>query len=206
MRRSLISASLLICILFVPALAQDTPRVELYTGYSLLRTDDRSIDLNPFGRTGTAARDASALHGWDATLGLNFNGLFGIVFDAAGGYGNIDYSVSSPGLSGVVGIRTSLHTVMLGPQLNFRGEDITFFARAMGGIARIDQKADFTGVRVKSNETAFAGGAGLGLDYRLSGPVWLRIIQGDYIITRFKEGISDKNQSLIRVSTGLVFR
>lgn len=203
--RNLMFATLLLLI-SVPVLAQDTPRVELYTGYSLLRTDDRTIELNPFGRPGTATRDASALHGWDATLGLNFSGLFGIVIDAAGGYGNIDYSVSSPGLSGAVGIRTRLHTIMIGPQFNFRGEEIVFFARAMGGLARIDQTADFVGLKIKNNETAFAGGAGLGLDYRLSGPVWLRIIQGDYIITRFKEGISDKNQSLIRVSTGLVFR
>ncbi|QQS46384.1 MAG: outer membrane beta-barrel protein [Acidobacteriota bacterium] len=203
--RSLLFAILLLFIC-APVLAQDTPRVELFTGYSLLRTDDRTIDLNQFGLTGTATREATTLHGWNATLGLNFTGLFGVVVDGAGGYGVIDYSVSSPGLSGAIGIKTRLHTIMLGPQINVRGEELVFFIRAMGGVARIDQTADFAGLKSSSHETALAGAAGLGLDFRLSDSVWLRIIQGDYLITRFEEGVSDKNQQSIRISTGLVFR
>ncbi len=204
--RSLLYATLLLFFITVPALAQDTPRVELFTGYSLLRTDDRTIDLNQFGQTGTATREATTLHGWNATFGLNFTGLFGVVVDGAGGYGVIDYSVSSPGLSGVIGIKTRLHTLMLGPQINVRGEELVFFIRAMGGLARIDQTADFAGLKSSSHETALAGAAGLGLDFRLSDSVWLRILQGDYLITRFEEGVSDKNQRSIRISTGLVFR
>lgn len=203
--RSLLFVTLLL-LLCVPVFAQDTPRVELFTGYSLLRTDDQTIDLNQFGLTGAATRDATTLHGWNATLGLNFSGIFGIVVDGGGGYGKIDYSLSAPGLSGTVGIKTRLHTIMIGPQINLRGEEILFFVRAMGGVARIDQSFDVAGQKVSFHETAFAGAAGLGLDFKLSDSVWLRLLQGDYVVTRFKEGVSDKNQRSIRISTGLVFR
>lgn len=203
--RSLLFVTLLL-LACAPVFAQDTPRVELFTGYSLLRTDDQTIDLNQFMLTGTATRDATTLHGWNATLGLNPTGIFGIVIDGAGGYGRIDYSLAAPGLSGSAGFKTRLHTIMIGPQINLRGEEIVFFVRAMGGVARIDQSVDIAGQKVSYHETALAGAAGLGLDFKLSDSVWLRLLQGDYVITRFEEGVSDKNQRNIRISTGLVFR
>ena len=67
MRKIVLLAGLVLC-LSAPALAQNTPQVEVLAGYSYIRSDGANFN------------------GWNAAVAANFNDWFGLVADASGHY------------------------------------------------------------------------------------------------------------------------
>src|SRR5262245_15250983 len=200
---SLLILSLLLC----PAVfAQEYPKAEFYAGYSAVRTDDETVDLMGLspGLTGTGLRKGANLNGWNITIHGNPTKWLGIVADFGGAYGSIEYGASGLGL---IGVRSKFHSFLFGPQFSARADRVTFFVRPLLGAVKLDQKALALGQPFSLNETAFAFGAGGGVDLKSSNQISVRALQVDDILTRFDgQGIARDTQRAMRISTGLVFR
>lgn len=198
----LISTFVFLIALSVVAIAQDTPKAELFGGYSYLRTDEETIDLTG---TGTLARrSGSNLNGWNVAMMYNPTSWLGFVGDFGGAYGKINYGVAGIGTTRV---NSNFHTFMFGPQFSMRSRHVTGFVRGMVGAVRLDQSATIAGQRFDSEETAFAAAFGGGVDVRFADKVSLRLFQADLFLTKFDgQGIASDTQKALRVSTGFVFR
>lgn len=121
------------------------------------------------------------LNGWEISGQYKFSGWLGGVADFSGHYGSIS------------GVSTSLHNFLFGPQISWHAP-VSPFAHILLGGAR----SSIAGV----SDTAFAVAIGAGIDTRVAPALYWRIIQGDYLATRF----GGNTQNNVRVSTGVVFR
>lgn len=180
MRKILLVAGLLLCLPML-AQAQDTPKAELFTGYSYLR----------FGRgNGT---DYINANGFNASLAANVTTNVGLVADFAGHYGSI--SIRSFGLSGLdIKADGNLYTFLFGPRVSARSGTMIPFAHALFGGSRLS----LYGI----SDTSFAFALGGGLDVKVHDKVAIRLAQLDYLRT----GGFDVKQNSFRYSAGLVFR
>jgi hypothetical protein len=122
------------------------------------------------------------LDGWDASGTIKTNSWIGLTGDFSGAYG-------SP-----FGPSTSLHTYLFGPQLSLPSPIFSPFFHALVGGATTK-----TG---NSSDTAFATALGGGLDTKIAPLLSFRIVQVDYLATRF----GGNTQNNLRVSTGIVIR
>jgi hypothetical protein len=165
------------------AQAQDSPRMEIFGGYSYLRLDDT---LN----------DDRDLNGWNASVNqtIFFNWL-GFKADFSGHYGD---SIVAFG----TGADLSTYLFLFGPQFTLRkSKRFQPFGHVLFGAVRSNLRSSVSGGPTVEN-TAFAMAAGGGLDVRVLDKLSVRLFQADYVLTRF----NDDNQSSLRASTGLVLR
>lgn len=123
---------------------------------------------------------STSLNGWELSGQYKFTEWLGGVADFSGDYGNI------------AGVGTSLHTFLFGPQVSFPARVSPFAHVLLGGA-----HSSIGGV----GDTAFAVAVGAGIDAKVAHGIYWRIIQGDYLPTRF----SNNTQNNVRVSTGIVF-
>jgi hypothetical protein len=114
---------------------------------------------------------------------------FGITADFSGHYG------TSAGAS------NHLHTFLAGPKFSYPGGTISPFAHLLVGGAQESLGSSSSGIIATSN-TALAFVAGAGLDAHISSSLAFRVIQFDYLLTRF----NSTNQNQARISTGIVLR
>lgn len=164
------------------------PAGELFLGYSYIRFRAPA----PFGT------DSSDLHGGTASLAGNVNRWFGFVGDFGG------YKVTDPS-------RTSatFYTFLFGPRFSLRRHRWTPFAQILFGDAytKVDVSTPspgfFTAASFHAN--AFATAMGGGVDLTLSKHIAWRVIQAEYLLTKFQDGDNNR-QNNIRLATGLVFR
>lgn len=135
--KKLFLAVLAISILSTLTQAQDVPRAEVSTGYSLL--------FLPKGFTLT-------LNGGSATASVNMNHWLGVV-------GDVGVYDGSPGIPGLIG-----QTYMAGPRFSYRrwGRLIPFGEGLIGGAHANTTNGGFLGAR-----NAFAAGGGAGGDLTL---------------------------------------
>ena len=92
---------------------------------------------------------------------------------------------------GDYGSGASVHTFLFGPQISLNSR-VSPFAHVLFGGAHVSQ-AGFS-------DTSFAMAIGAGIDTRIAGPLYWRVIQGDYLPTWF--GNTRENNA--RLSTGIV--
>src|SRR5262249_13247911 len=115
MRKLFFIATLLLALPLV-AQAQDTPKAEIFGGYSYLRFNPDGID------------DGLDLHGWNASAAVNFTSYAGIVADFSGHYGDITFTAGSVDLSG--------YLFLVGPRFSYRKHKIlTPFGHVLLGAA-----------------------------------------------------------------------
>lgn len=186
MRKLLFVASLL-CLLPLAAYAQDKPKVEIFGGYSYLRTDDDFFV------------DNLDLHGWNASVTGNLNKWFGVKADFSGHYGDLDISP---------GIRADIngYLFLVGPQFAYRKNDVWQpFGHVLVGGARSHASIPTTAGRRRVTDTSFALVVGGGLDAHIAKNLAIRLFQTDYVLTTFDD-LSDDRQHNFRLSTGLVLR
>jgi outer membrane protein OmpA-like peptidoglycan-associated protein len=171
---------------------RSTPAAELFGGYSYLRFNPR-----PNGSAQTFDN-----HGGTASIAGNVNNWLGLVADF--GF----YKVSGdlqPGSSG------KAQTYLFGPRFSHRGERWTPFASVLFGAARmsVDSSTPVVGSNNFFNNSvhknAFATAFGAGFDYTLTRHVAWRVVQAEYLITKFPDG-NNNFQNNLRLATGLVFR
>jgi opacity protein-like surface antigen len=166
----------------VIAQAQDSPRTEIFGGYSYLRLDE---DLN----------DDRDLNGWNASVNQNIFKWLGFKADFSGHYGNSTVLLGT-------GADLNTYFFLFGPQFSLRKyKRYQPFGHVLFGAVRSDVDAFVSG-GPHANDTAFAMAVGGGLDVKVLDKLSVRLFQADYILTRF----NDDNQSNFRASTGLVLR
>lgn len=123
-------------------------------------------------------------NGGSGQFAYNANNWLGIVGDLGGYY-------TSNGFTG------GILSYLFGPRINLRGHGkVTPFAQVLfGGARSIDN----------SPLNAFAMAAGGGVDCKLSQHFAIRPVQAEYLLTKFTDGASNR-QNNFRYSAGIVLR
>ncbi len=171
MRRALILLPLL--MLTISAWAQETPRVEVFGGYSNLTAN---LNNTSFNLNGVAVSAAENLNSW-----------FG---------GAVDFSYH---FGTEAGFKTNMQTLTYGPVFSYRkNKSIVPFGHVLLGVVRGGPEY----LNISKPEERFGVYTGGGVDLRINDRVALRLIQADYLMTRF----SNTRQDNIRLSAGLVLR
>src|SRR5262245_17705806 len=187
-----ILGSLVVLCCTIPAFAQ-TPKAEIFGGYSFARQDDLNIGK-----------------GWNASIAGNFNRWFGIEGDVSGHYYSKDFVDLSSGITAKED--ASFFTYRVGPKFSFRSGDspIRPFAHFLIGGARSKLTAGGSvlgmNVSVSDSTNGLAGALGGGIDVGRD-RIAVRAIQADYSVWRVNDifGVSGTSNGL-RLSFGLVFR
>lgn len=203
-------------------MAQETPSVELFGGYTFIHFNGGSGTLpdggTPIERALPALRLSAAplsgvdptltsnIHGGSGSFAYNLNNWFGLAADFGGS------SISTLDLSGVgsADVNSTLFTYLFGPRFSYRkNKTFTPFAQVLVGGAHI---TDVTsgGTTLVKGENAFAMTAGGGLDWNVTKGFAVRLAQVEYLMTRFTDPFAlngaSGTQNNLRVSGGIVFR
>jgi len=140
----------------LPVAAQDTPKVEVFGGYSWA---------------------GGNFHGWNTSVTGNLSKSFGLVADFSGHYGSE--------LDGPIFVDEDAHSFLFGPRFSHRGKRLTPFAYALFGVTRFHESATISGQRLSDADTGFSSALGGGLDVKVSKHVAIRAFQIDYFRPNF---------------------
>jgi opacity protein-like surface antigen len=147
------------CLVLVAPLsiaAQETPKVEVFGGYSWA---------------------GGNFHGWNASATGNVNKWFGVVADFSGHYGSEQ--------DGTIRINQDAHSFLFGPRVAYRGKRLMPFGYAVFGATRFHQSAVVFGQRLSASDTGFSMAVGGGLDLKVTDRVSIRTFQLDYFRPNF---------------------
>lgn len=174
--------------------SEHAPAVELFGGYSFMRFNVKTpLDKENFDQ-----------HGGTASFAFNVNRWFGLVADFAG------YHVAGMPPD----TNAEFFTYLFGPKFSHRGPRWTPFAQFLFGAAHAKSNVSLTGTPTPGttffsttsiHPNAFATALGGGLDLTLSKHLAWRVLQADYLLTKFNDA-DNNHQNNVRVATGLVFR
>lgn len=181
MRKDLgLVAALLLCVAAPRVAAQETPQAEVSAGDSYVHT-------NQIGSGGCCF----AMNGGNGSVAANLNNSLGIVAEIAGYHsGNVNNT----------GLDLNVVTYLVGPRVSYRrsGRVVPFVEALIGGGHASGSLYSGGGT-----QNAFALATGGGVDAKLGHHLALRLIQADYLLTRFKNGSND-HQNNLRISAGIV--
>jgi OmpA family protein len=180
-----------------------TPRFELFVGYSYLRAV-------PFAY----GNRLDWLNGGSTSIAFNLNRYLGLVGDF-GGFNETRLLITSGNPPGATGTYEavdggSVYTFLGGPRFSLRShERVTPFVQALFGemhATAVSLCPSCTAILPAEN--TFALTAGGGLDIKVSHHFAIRVIQAEYLMTRFDNIATGKSveQNNVRLSAGLVFR
>jgi opacity protein-like surface antigen len=166
------------------AQAQETPKVDIFAGYSYVRENPSTAGVSSFSLNG-----GSASFAYNATSWLSSVADFGAYHN-----GNILGT----------GTRGTLSTYLFGPRVSYRHSGrITPFGEVLFGVAHTGASIAGAG----GSDNSFAMSIGGGVDYKLTDHFAIRPIKVDYLMSRFSEtGSGGNTQNNLRASTGIVFR
>ena len=206
MKRLLLAAALTV-LASASARAQEHPRGEVSGGFSYLH-----------------AGPGANLYGGDASAAGNLNNWFGIVAEFSGHYQSsggtigiptpIPTPIVVPAPVVTVSAHSNLYTFLFGPRLSYRKDKrFTPFVHMLPGLARSHTSGTVTtqllvvppavtDLHFSGSSTAFAMAIGGGLDMKLTKSLAFRILQADYLLTRF----GGATQNNARLTTGLEYR
>jgi hypothetical protein len=185
--RNMIAVGLIFFTLSCVVVAQEIPKVEVFAGYSLLRSS--GINFN----------------GWNGALTANLNSWAGITADFSGQYVNRVIDIGNT----PVRDKMHVHNFLFGPHFAYRRERYTPFAHALFGVSRESRAlsfvtpqpgAMFNTPRVAAN--GFMMVLGGGVDIGLTRTFALRPVQIEYGLDRF----FGRNGNDLRYAAGVVFR
>lgn len=120
--------------------------------------------------------------GWNAAVTGNFKHVLGITADVSGAYRSR-------------AVNSSIYTYTVGPVLTARLPVVQPFIHVLFGGATLSIEG--------TRSTAFAMLAGAGLDIGLRKGIGLRIVQADWLMTKFNSNTQNRQG---RVSAGLVIK
>ncbi len=165
----MIRASLLISLMLLlscPSKAQNTPRVELFGGYS-------------YAGTGS--------NGFDTSVAGNLNNWLGLVADVGGQYTRLD----DQGFTEK--IRT--HSILFGPRFSLRrSKRVVPFVHALFGVSHLKTETNEFGPLLSFSDTSFGMALGGGLDVRINDRLAIRAFQADYLRTSFFNDTQSKGR------------
>jgi len=158
------------------------PRLELSGDYSYVRAN------------GDNSNGGFNVHGGSASLAYNFSDRFSLVADG-GAY-------RFRGLPS--GLTSTMYTYLFGPRIALSGSGrIVPYAQVLVGGGQLNASSG----GAQAGETGFAMAAGGGLDVPFHRHFAVRVVQAEYLLTRFSSVTgSSATQNNIRISAGLVIR
>lgn len=172
--------------------AQNSPRMEIFGGYSYGIANLQSTN-SPFFAVPVPFGQNFDMRGFDIGLTENIDSWFGLTQDISGLYAN-------PRLNGF-NHKTHVYSFLSGPRFSYRHiERITPYAHALFGYGEMKMEIPQAGVSTTSSSYAMALGGGL--DVHVHGIFTLRLVQADYYLTRF----FGNTQNNLRLSAGLVIQ
>jgi hypothetical protein len=194
----------LLFLVFVPVMkAQETPQYQAFAGASYSREDITNVKFT----NGV---------GWHASVEGAANDWLGAVFDFSGYYSSPKINI---GLPTAIPINSSSYLYLFGPRFTYRRwQHLTPFAEGLLGVANIRFTAPSVGLTNAVSANAFASAFGGGVDYTVNRHFAIRLIEADYVVTRFREiaidpttGLVDfsgqrRTQNNARASAGIVLR
>lgn len=177
------------------ALAQEeqtvTPRWEAGGGYSYVRQQFFTPGINR----------RSNINGGSASVAYNLNQWVGLVGD-----------VGAYHTSAIKGTERDFSYVsfMAGPRVSYRKlKTFTPFAQVLFGGVHGNRTIPLTSGGktnfVNGDEGQFAMAAGAGIDATVNRNFAVRLIQGEYFLTKFHDGQNNR-QDNVRITTGVLFR
>jgi outer membrane protein OmpA-like peptidoglycan-associated protein len=188
---------------YAAGLNMGTPKVELFLGYSYVR----AVPTLAYGNR------LVWMNGGSASIAYNFNRYWGIVADVG------DYTNSKIQFTGAYGATIDVDqakggvlSYLFGPRLSFRQhERFTPFVQALfGGVhaSEVDIANCTFSCTLLPEENVFALTAGGGLDIKIHRHFAIRLIQAEYLMTRFQNYDTGTSamQNDMRLSSGIVFR
>ena len=229
----------LLLFLIAPALsvglfAQDAPTLELFGGYSYMRTpeDFRAPGVNQ-----------GNVNGWQLAFKANLSSRLGLVLDGSGDYGSVPTTQSirvyggpdsePPGSSMLLLEHQTTnfrqHTVLFGPEVRvFNSRRIIVDLRSLAGVAhggemslssyfKLTPQQMYTTLDSPS-QTKFAASMGGSIGVPISQRIVLRLMEAEVRFVRFGGGYTQPDVILqpipnragygreLRLSTGVVFR
>jgi outer membrane protein OmpA-like peptidoglycan-associated protein len=181
-----------------------TPKVELFLGYSYLQAVPKLADGNRL----------VWLNGGSTSIAFNFNRYLGVVGDF-GGFADTQLRLNGAASPAIVPNSSgSVYSYLFGPRLSFRGhERITPFAQVLfgdmhAGAVTLSSGCTGAGCTPLPAENTFAMTAGGGLDIGIHRHFAIRLVQAEYLMTRFNNLTTGTaaTQNDMRLSSGVVFR
>jgi len=148
----------LVLFFSVAAAAQETPKVELFTGYSHLFADLNTTSYN--------------LNGVNVSAAENLNSWFGGVLDVGSYFGSNS------------GLNINAQSIMYGPRIAYRKSSfVTPSVHALVGGFRGSR--GFDGISQANWRLGY--GVGGEIDLRINDKVAFRLVQVDYMPTHFQD-------------------
>lgn len=180
-----------------------SPRIDVAVIYSYIRAVP----------TDTASNRLVWLHGGSASIDFHLNRNLGIVADF-GGYADSRLRFGTSSSAFVSDSSGKAFTYLFGPRVTFGShERFSPFAQVLvGGIhaspVTLSSGCSGVGCTPLPSENKLAMTAGGGLDLRIHRHISIRVIQAEYLMTRFNDLStgSTGTQNDVRLSSGLVFR
>jgi opacity protein-like surface antigen len=181
-----------------------TPKIEWFLGYSFWRAMPTALS-NRMGY----------LHGGSTSVAYNFNRYVGVVADFPG-FANSRLTLLSPTVSQTTDANGSAYTYAFGPRFSYRrNERFTLYFQALFGGAHASS-VTISGCTAAptctplGTDNTFVTMLGTGFDIKLSRHIALRLFEGDFLLTHFKNPLSTDGQARgwqdnARFSTGIVF-
>jgi opacity protein-like surface antigen len=166
-----------------------TPKVEIFGGYSYVRAD-LVISGTPI-----------SLHGASGSVAYNVNDWLGLVADV--GYYR-QGAVTADRLS------LDIQSYQFGPRISMRRhEHFVPYVQGLAGGGHAGGTLYTTslgdGVAPLGTSNALLLTAGIGMDWKISPRLGIRILQAEYLYSRFDNANHGNQQNNVRLSTGLVF-
>ena len=160
----------MILFLSVTVMAQDTPKAELFGGYSYA---------------------GNGANGFDASISGNLNNWFGLVVDVGGQYTRLnDQGFTEK-------IRT--HSILFGPRFSLRGNRVVPFVHALFGFSHLRTETNEFGSLLSFSDSSFGMALGGGLDIKVNDKFAIRALQLDYLRTRFFNETQNKGRISVGV-------
>ena len=175
MLRRILWGSLLPILWTIPAMAQEYPHYEVFTGYGYVRPSGGQANLN----------------GWHLSFAANMNEWLGAAVELSGQYGTQTLGTT----------KTNAHfnSLGFGPRFTYRrNERLVPFAHVLMGLARGKWEGS---TPVSGEETSFGLAVGGGIDARLNEHFSIRLIQAESVRTHF----GPTPEHLVRLATGALF-
>ena len=161
--------------------AQDTPKWEIFGGYSYMRSNI-IVSGTPFN-----------LNGGSGSIAYNLSSWFGLVGDIG---------VTHQGAVAARPFSLTITTYQFGPRVSWRNHShVTPYAQILFGGGHAGGTLYTTSLGTNNDFNFSVGG---GLDWKVSHRFGLRLAQVEYLHTQFLNG-SNNSQNSFRLSTGVVF-
>lgn len=214
--------SSLVLLLPLSVAAQETPKLEVFGGYSYLRLTEQPRTL----------LKSASLNGWNALVKLNVTPRIGLLADFSGHYGQrgltpftIDSLTPAGEVQRIIPGDMRQHTFLFGPEVRLLKRDrLLVNVRALMGVAHtntlvlplrepIQRPPDLFGnpqqpitQRTFPSASTFAASFGGSVDYRITNRLSYRIVQPELLLTRSGSmATGNFNQYNFRLSSGIVF-